>query len=599
MQEKTLKIKGQFDKSISIVELPVYIKTQTQSILYQYYALPEEQMHLCSFGENESIQHLNRYMNILPYDLTIVPIPPHPNNLQGYINASFISIKTHLRKFIACQAPMSSTLADFWLMIWHHRCPKIIMLTNCMESGIDKCTKYWPNTNMSYGDIAIQTTAIKITQDYNIMDLKLKYHSLERNVRHFHFKAWPDHGVPSNHSSLITFMTLIENYETDNFFPMVVHCSAGVGRTGTFIAISILKETGLSTGVINVYKCIKSLRFFRISMVQNFDQYMFIYRVITDILCDADYRTPPFKFMAFYDNKLVTVSRFGISPLKLFANEKYEVKDLDGPSNVGRRYTKSFEEADLNMMTPSDFDEGEPFFTLPFELCGSIVMVHQDVTAKLLKKKCEETKYKKSADLCRVIQAHYPITDEELFFNIGDIILRDNNYGYWSTGTIFSNNKEMHGYYPFHKVIKSDSEKSIYDEIKSVEFVCNYMKSMTVQYHRGIDVALKAINQICLQMLNSNTENKLQLACLEIRIVKGEEHISLKHHNVNSKRSKRIMDYELRDISFCCMHPLISRLFSIITKENSSYSCHLFVTDSPSKPIIDLIGQIFQSYSIS
>ncbi|KAM3920260.1 uncharacterized protein RB166_014648 [Leptodactylus fuscus] len=233
----------------------------------------------------------NRYTNVLPYDFSRVELSTRGGDpTQDYINANYIPGYSFKREFIAAQGPLPKTVSDFWRMVWDKDVKAIVMLTKCIELGKVKCEEYWPKRSpKTYGNFSVSMTDENIlpdwtTRDFTIVNIETKQ---SKQVRHFHFTAWPDHGVPKTTSDLIRFRNLVREYTTSCYSldsPILVHCSAGVGRTGTFIALDrIIKQIELEDR-IDVYSIVSDIRQHRVLMVQTESQYIFLNQCALDII---------------------------------------------------------------------------------------------------------------------------------------------------------------------------------------------------------------------------------------------------------------------------------------------------------------------------
>ncbi|KAM4618292.1 receptor-type tyrosine-protein phosphatase eta-like [Polymixia lowei] len=230
----------------------------------------------------------NRYNNVLPYDSSRVKLSIHGSPFDDYINANYIPGYNSRKEFIAAQGPLPCTVSEFWRMIWEKNVQTLVMLTRCNEQGRVKCEKYWPSETMHFGNITVTTTSEIPLEDWTIRDFDIKNVKTAetRTVRHFHFTAWPDHGVPESTELLINFRHLVREHmdQYSRHSPTVVHCSAGVGRTGTLIAIDRLIFQIERDSIVDVYGIIHDLRMHRPLMVQTEDQYVFLNQCAMDII---------------------------------------------------------------------------------------------------------------------------------------------------------------------------------------------------------------------------------------------------------------------------------------------------------------------------
>ncbi|XP_029104792.1 phosphatidylinositol phosphatase PTPRQ [Scleropages formosus] len=230
----------------------------------------------------------NRFTNIKPYNNNRVKLLSEPG-VPGsdYINASFVSGYLCPNEFIATQGPLPGTVGDFWRMIWETRSRTIVMLTQCFEKGRIRCHQYWPEDNKPvtvFGDIIITKLAEDVFPDWTVRVLKVERHGNYMVVNHFNFTSWPEHGVPESSATLIQFVKAIRANRGRDSSNIVVHCSAGVGRTGVFIALDHLVQHVRDHDFVDVYGLVAELRSERMCMVQNLAQYMFLHQSTLDLL---------------------------------------------------------------------------------------------------------------------------------------------------------------------------------------------------------------------------------------------------------------------------------------------------------------------------
>ncbi|KAF7661193.1 hypothetical protein LDENG_00267130 [Lucifuga dentata] len=233
----------------------------------------------------------NRFINVLPYDWCRVKLNTTIHNeIADYINASYMPGYRTNREYIAAQGPLPSTVSDFWRMVWEQSVKGIVMVTNCTEGGRVKCEQYWPSdkTPCLYGDLLVTTKSEQEEPNWTLREFGVKHKktSEQRTVKHFHFTAWPDHGVPEGTEALIRFRGLlrwhIESEGTQT--PTVVHCSAGVGRTGTIITLDVLLQQLEKERVVGIKAFVHKMRLNRPHMVQTESQYIFLHQCIMNFL---------------------------------------------------------------------------------------------------------------------------------------------------------------------------------------------------------------------------------------------------------------------------------------------------------------------------
>nr|XP_039259555.1 uncharacterized protein LOC120336013 [Styela clava] len=232
-------------------------------------------------ASSESLKGKNRYKNILPSDLSRVLLDGEGN--MSYINACYINGFRKAKKFIATQGPLPSTVNDFWRMIVEHKVNCIVMLTKCMENGKKKCEKYWPpqGSPKQFGNVYVENIDEIFTGCYKMFTLKItKKDEQSIKVVLLQYLNWPDHGVPVTTTNLMRFHGIVKKHQSNA--PIVVHCSAGAGRTGAFIALDYLLQESESLRSVDVYNCILKLRGQRVDMVQTCDQYIVVHKLILE-----------------------------------------------------------------------------------------------------------------------------------------------------------------------------------------------------------------------------------------------------------------------------------------------------------------------------
>lgn len=236
----------------------------------------------------------NRYREVFCIDTTRVVLT-WPSGMCDYIHANWVSTVDKQKKFICTQGPMEKTVDDFWRMIWQEKCKSIVMLCNVMECGKQKCEQYWPLTSEAPMKLSsgltvkfVSMDAIENTVDLtkiDVVDDSGQQHSLE----HFHWKDWPDRGVPAT-TTLAIFRML---RKVNRLTPCVVHCSAGIGRTGTVVGIDMLYRR-LEKGEkdASLAKVVTELREMRHGAVQMDAQYLYMHRILLVVAENLKIITP-------------------------------------------------------------------------------------------------------------------------------------------------------------------------------------------------------------------------------------------------------------------------------------------------------------------
>ncbi|XP_076964670.1 tyrosine-protein phosphatase non-receptor type 5 [Callospermophilus lateralis] len=228
----------------------------------------------------------NRYKTILPnpHSRVCLTSPDPDDPLSSYINANYIrGYGGEEKVYIATQGPIVSTIADFWRMVWQEHTPIIVMITNIEEMN-EKCTEYWPEEQVVHDGVEITVQKVIHTEDYRLRLISLRSGAEERGLKHYWFTSWPDQKTPDRAPPLLHLVREVEEaaqQEGPHCAPIIVHCSAGIGRTGCFIATSICCQQLRQEGVVDILKTTCQLRQDRGGMIQTCEQYQFVHHVMS------------------------------------------------------------------------------------------------------------------------------------------------------------------------------------------------------------------------------------------------------------------------------------------------------------------------------
>lgn len=223
----------------------------------------------------------NRYPDIKAYDQTRVKLS-QINGIQGsdYINANFVIGYRERKKFICAQGPMESTVNDFWRMIWEQHLEIIVMLTNLEEYNKSKCAKYWPekiSDAKQFGEITVKFGAERKMGDYLVRNLDVTRRNgagndedeERRQITQYHYLVWKDFMAPEHPHGIIKFVRQINAVYSVQRGPILVHCSAGVGRTGTLVALDSLIQQLEEEDQVSIFNTVCDLRHQRNFLVQS------------------------------------------------------------------------------------------------------------------------------------------------------------------------------------------------------------------------------------------------------------------------------------------------------------------------------------------
>ncbi|XP_034191139.1 tyrosine-protein phosphatase non-receptor type 7 isoform X1 [Osmia lignaria lignaria] len=236
--------------------------------------LPDE-LDICGSGAK------NRYCSVLPNPQSRVVLPGSSDDpLSSYINANYIrGYDGEDARYIATQGPLSHTVADFWKMVWADKVSVVVMITKLHEAAKTKCEAYFPqdkNGRVQAGNFTIIANSIDTRDGYTIRDLELRCEGERRHVQHYWYDSWPDHAVPQAADTLVSLAAEVNSLPG----PVVVHCSAGIGRTGCFIALATGMTQLLRDGNVDVLGILCQMRYDRGGMVQTAEQYEFVHRAL-------------------------------------------------------------------------------------------------------------------------------------------------------------------------------------------------------------------------------------------------------------------------------------------------------------------------------
>ena len=291
----------------------------------------------------------NRFRNILPFDHTRVVLTEGASeDIPGsdYINANYIDCDVPEKKYIATQGCLPTTIVDFWRMVWQEGARVVVMITNEVERGRSRCARYWPNLGepTEQGNLRLVNAGETFNPNYILRQFLVTHKEREetRSIFQFHFKVWPDHGVPQDPGVVLGFLEnvnhkLREIDETEvKAGPVVVHCSAGIGRTGTFIVIDCILSSIETIGwdhEIDIQQCVQTIRLQRSGMIQTEQQYKFVYHAVQH-------------YMEAHEQRMHQQTTTPNGPN--YGNLRFPAKSNATPSNSGSQYNQSNPSSGLN-----------------------------------------------------------------------------------------------------------------------------------------------------------------------------------------------------------------------------------------------------------
>ncbi|XP_052064149.1 receptor-type tyrosine-protein phosphatase gamma-like [Mytilus californianus] len=289
--------------TVKIEDLKEYIKLKdsNEGLQSEYKTIPYGPQHPTTTAQRKENLLKNRFKTTFPYDHTRVTLHVTPGSSNtDYINANFVDGFERENCYIASQGPLKHTFHDYWTMIWQNNTRTIIMLTNLIEGTKEKCGKYWPEGGkpMVLGHFILTLQSEKeraayITREISVEDKKTKQ---KRIVIQYHFTTWPDHGTPDPLYLVLFHKRVISDQSDAQNGKLLVHCSAGIGRTGTYIGLDALYDEGRVTGCVDIVKFVKKMRYSRMNMVQTPEQYVCLHYALLEafIMKDTNIRKEEF-----------------------------------------------------------------------------------------------------------------------------------------------------------------------------------------------------------------------------------------------------------------------------------------------------------------
>ncbi|XP_071143245.1 receptor-type tyrosine-protein phosphatase mu-like isoform X6 [Mytilus edulis] len=316
--------------SVRVEDLWDYVKQKKENDVEgfrtEYRLIPAGLTACCEVAQKSENKIKNRYGNIIAYDHTrVILTPVADDENDDYTNANYIDGYKREKAYIAAQGPTKPTIDDIWRMVWQEDSKTIIMLTNPTETGKKKCEQYWPDAGkQEYAGLIVEFLECQYLPDFSIRTFRISKDDKTTVVKQYHYTTWPDHGVPRFGNSLLLFRQKIRLHDNLDNGPPIIHCSAGVGRTGTYIAIDVNLDQAKNEGIVDVHNFVQLMRTQRVNMVQTLEQYLFVYDVLLEALICGDTTVPVQKYL----DTLSDLLQYDESISKTKMDEQFEVLRL-------------------------------------------------------------------------------------------------------------------------------------------------------------------------------------------------------------------------------------------------------------------------------
>uniref|UniRef100_A0A9J8A3S1 Tyrosine-protein phosphatase non-receptor type 9 n=2 Tax=Cyprinus carpio TaxID=7962 RepID=A0A9J8A3S1_CYPCA len=290
---------------MTVHDLVQHVKLKKKKGIYQEYEeiRKEPPAGTFDYSKKASNQIKNRYSDVLCLDqsrVRLCPLNNEDDETSDYINASFMDGYKRSNAYVATQGPLPKTFGDFWRMVWEQMVLIIVMTTRVVERGRVKCGQYWPletGRTEDYGNFLVRNVHIEMFQDFKLSHLELFNTQTGecREVSHYLYMSWPDFGVPKSPSAMLDFRAHVKQRQESSLRtlypdwtgppggpPVVVHCSAGIGRTGTFCTLDICLSRLEDIGTVDIKQTVRRMRTQRAFSIQTWDQYYFCYKAVIE-----------------------------------------------------------------------------------------------------------------------------------------------------------------------------------------------------------------------------------------------------------------------------------------------------------------------------
>ncbi|XP_072022932.1 uncharacterized protein [Amphiura filiformis] len=366
----TIKL-GLHISPVDVKDFANYVKKKRLStdLKVEWESLPKGLVKPTTIAKKLENKGKNRFRNVVAYDHSRVGLEPLEYDPHSdYINACYIKGIKNKKHYIATQGPSDMTLGDFWRLIWQEEVAVVVMACNLIEEGKQKCSKYWPDINVpvSFGGISVSLNGEeKKGKECTIRRLTASKDGEEgsRELTQIHYTEWPDKDVPKHCTPVLKYIKQVKKHHNGKT-PLLIHCSAGAGRTGTIIAIHAMMDLADSMKQVDIYNFVCSMRNNRPHMVQTSDQYIFVHDALLEYLFCKETFVSADEFAA----RLKSLQETNPETGNTYLQDEYEILNLVSPNHGALKTRGSLSQEGLARMRTADnlpVDSSRPLLMTP------------------------------------------------------------------------------------------------------------------------------------------------------------------------------------------------------------------------------------------
>ncbi|XP_072024594.1 uncharacterized protein [Amphiura filiformis] len=354
--------------AVNVKDFANYVKDKRLNfgeLRREWESLPKDLVRPTGIGKKSENRGKNRFRNVVAYDHSRVVLEPLEDDPDSdYINACYIKGLSNPRAYIASQGPSDISIGDYWRMVWQENVSVMVMACNIIENGRLKCVKYWPEkgSNEVFGDFVVSFDR----EEQKHEDFLLRFFTITkegegtRNVVQLHYVNWPDKDVPKHCTPVLQFLKEVNEHYQDKKAPLLIHCSAGAGRTGALIGIHAMMEMAEHRGQVDIYNFVFSMRNNRANIVQTSEQYAYVHDAMLEhLFCKNSF----VKAEEFAD-RLKSLQEQNPETGNTYLEDEYAILELVSPNFSSDRTRGSLKDESLSKLRSGDsipVDSSRPY----------------------------------------------------------------------------------------------------------------------------------------------------------------------------------------------------------------------------------------------